>query len=98
MSNSPQPIHSLDDLRNYVHATLSFHDQLEVGAFKMTERILVQHGKPCGLFFCLHGPRAAKVFAIWETLRNTVLFYSSSGERFQRTQLMGSVASELIAA
>jgi hypothetical protein len=45
-------------------------------------------GKPCGLYFCLHGPRAVTFSAIWETANNTVLFYDSSGERFQKTQLV----------
>jgi hypothetical protein len=59
-----------------------------MGAFQMTERILVRAGKPCGIFFCLHGPRAVKFTAIWETDRNQILFYGSSGERFQRIQLL----------
>jgi hypothetical protein len=40
------------------------------------------------MFFCLHGPRAVKFSAIWETDRNQVLFYDSNGERFQKTQLL----------
>ncbi len=53
----------------------------------MTERILVRGGRPCGILFCLHGPRAVKLTAIWETDRNSVLFYSATGERMQRSQL-----------
>lgn len=93
-----QQIQSLDDLRNYVNETLCDHDQLEFGAFKMTERMLLRGGKPCGLYFCLHGPRSVKFSAIWETDRNTVLFYSSSGERFLKTQLVSAPAWELAAA
>ena len=40
-----------------------------------------------GIYFCLHGPRATKFSAIWETDRNQILFYGSGGERFQKTQL-----------
>lgn len=47
----------------------------------MTERILVRGGNPCGIFFCVHGPRSVKLTAIWETERNTILFYGSAGER-----------------
>ena len=64
------------------------HYQLQAGAFQMTERSLVRGGKPCGIYFCLHGPRAVKLIAIWETDRNQVLFYGSRGERFFKTQLM----------
>jgi hypothetical protein len=39
-----------------------------------------------------------KFSAIWETERNMVLFYSSSGERFQKTQLVAAPALELVAA
>jgi hypothetical protein len=53
----------------------------------MTERVLLRGGKPCGIYFCIHGPRATKYTAIWETDRNRILFYDSGGERFQKTQL-----------
>ena len=53
----------------------------------MTERVLMRGGKPCGIYFCLHGPRATKFIAIWETDRNQVLFYGSRGERVLKTQL-----------
>ena len=86
-ANSLQ-IHDLDDLRNYVHETLCEQNQLERGAFQITERIMVRSQKPCGIFFCLHGPRSVKLTAIWETERNTLLFYGSSGERLQKTQLV----------
>jgi hypothetical protein len=87
MLNSMERLQNLDHLREYVNKILCHYDQLEVGAFRMTERILVRAGKPCGIFFCLHGPRSVKVTAIWELERNTILFYSSTGERFHRTRL-----------
>ena len=71
----------------FVHEILCEHNELEVNAFPMTERILVRSGKPCGLYFCLHGPRSVKLTAIWETDRNCVLLYSSSGECVRRVQL-----------
>jgi hypothetical protein len=42
------------------------------------------------MFFCLHGPRSTKFTAIWETDRNTVLFYGSAGQRLQKKQLASS--------
>ena len=56
----------------------------------MTERTLIRGGKPCGIYFCLHGPRATKFTAIWETEHNQILFYGSQGERFQKTMLTES--------
>ena len=79
---------TLDDLREYVNETICEHEQLEIGAFEMTERFLVRGKKPCGIYFCVHGPRQVKFTAIWETDSNTILFYGSTGERFLRMQLV----------
>lgn len=80
-------IRNITDLRQYVYETLCNQNDFELGAFQTTERILVRGGKPCGIYFCLHGPRSVKLTAIWETERNTILFYGSAGERLQKTQL-----------
>jgi hypothetical protein len=88
MSANPLHIQDLGDLRHYVHHTICHQNQLEPGAFDVTERILVRNRQPCGIFFCLHGPRSVKLTAIWETDRNTILFYSSSGQRVLKTQLL----------
>jgi hypothetical protein len=80
-------LQSLDNLREYVNETICNHEQLEIGAFQMTERILVRGEQPCGIYFCVHGPRQVKITAIWETDHNTILFYGASGERFFRTKL-----------
>ncbi len=88
MSAQPLQIDNLNDLRSYVQNTICQQNELQVGAFTITERMLVRGRRPCGIFFCLHGPRSVKLTAIWETDRNTILFYSSSGERVARTQLV----------
>lgn len=87
LDDSSPRISDLNDLRAYIHETICENNELEINAFSMTERILVRGGKPCGLYFCLHGPRAVKFTAIWETDRNSVLFYSATGERVHRAQL-----------
>jgi hypothetical protein len=87
MRTSSRRISSLDELRDFVNQTLCQNEQLELGAFVLTERALVRNGRPCGLYFCLHGPRAVKFTAIWETDRNTVLFYGATGERFLTIRL-----------
>jgi hypothetical protein len=81
------PIANLKDLRDYVQRQLCDQNELEVGAFQLTERVLEKRGSPCGIFFCLHGPRSVKLTAIWETTSNTIFFYGSTGERVQRIQL-----------
>jgi hypothetical protein len=91
-------IRSLEDLRDYVNETLCTQYELQIDAFRLTERLLRRSGKPCGIYFCLHGPRSVKFTAIWETDRNQILFYGSGGERFQRTQLLEAPQLESAAA
>lgn len=93
-----QQVGSIEDLRVYVQETFCNQYALKAEAFPMTERLLRRGGKPCGLFFCLHGPRAVKLTAIWEIEQNQVLFYNASGERFQKTQLVDGPRLQLAAA
>jgi hypothetical protein len=93
-----QQIESVRDLREFVNTTICGYYQLQEGVFSLTERILQRGGQPCGIYFCLHGPRATKFIAIWETDRNQVLFYGSRGERFLKTQLLEAPRLELAAA
>ena len=88
MVTGSRQMQNLNDLREYVNEILCEHNELEIDAFPLTQRILVRAGKPCGIYFCLHGPRAVRFSAIWETHRNTVLFYGSTGERFHKIQLV----------
>lgn len=87
---SIEQISCLEDLHDYINKTLCDHHHLQLDAFQMSQRILMRGGNPCGIYFCLHGPRGVKFTAIWETEGNCVLFYGSNGERFQKTQLLGA--------
>ncbi len=98
MSTTLDPVQNLNDLREFVEKTLCDHHQLELNAFPITERILVRSGRPCGIYFCLHGPRAVKFSAIWETDRNSILFYGATGERFQKVQLVVAPSLHSVAA
>ena len=80
----------IDELRRYVHERICHQNELEMNVFDVTERMLVRGGRPCGIFFCLHGPRSVKFTAIWETEQNRILFYGSTGERLQRINLEAS--------
>jgi hypothetical protein len=93
-----QPSENVQDLREYVNTTICAHYHLQEGAFSISERVLLRGGRPCGMYFCLHGPRATKFTAIWDAERNRVLFYGSRGERFLKTQLLESRQSGLAAA
>jgi len=81
---------TLSQLRQFIAQTLCHENDFEVGVFQITERKLKRSGQICGLFFCLHGPRSVKLTAVWETERNTILFYGSTGERFLKTEIEAS--------
>ena len=91
-------IDNVNDLRQYINITLCEYYQLQNGAFQMTEQVLIRSGKPCGIYFCLNGPRAVRFSAIWETDRNQILFYGPQGERFLKTQLLEAPVLESAAA
>jgi hypothetical protein len=91
-------LNNLKELKNYVYEILCQREALVPGAFHMSEQILIRHGRPCGIHFCLHGPRAVMFSAIWETRTNTILFYDSTGERFLKTQLVSAPELETVAA
>ena len=78
---------NLNQLRQFVSRTLCQRDDFEEGVFQITERILTKCGKLCGIFFCLHGPRSVKLTAVWETENNSIIFYGSTGEKFQKIRL-----------
>ena len=90
MNCSRLQITDLESLRLFINTTLCHHDQLELDAFPLTEQTLVRGSKPCGMFFCLHGPRSVRITAIWEIEHNVVLFYDSNGERFKTIRLLNA--------
>lgn len=91
-------IGNLDDLRCYINKVLCDQEELVLGAFEMTERLLTRGGKPCGMYFCVHGPRSVKISAVWDAFAGTVLFYGSSGERFHKMLLDEELQLDLAAA
>ena len=68
-----QQLRSLDELREYILETLCYQYQLRIDAFQMTQRLLRRGDKPCGLLFCLHGPRASTFTAISDSDRTRIL-------------------------
>lgn len=75
----------LDGLREFVRHQLANLGQLEVKAFPMTERIVIKHGEPCGIYFCMHGPRSVKLTAVADLRTQKILFYGSDGQRASQT-------------
>lgn len=90
MTQCNERLSSVDQLRQFVLQTLCRQNDLEMGVFPASERMLVKRGRPVGIQFCLHGPRNVRFMAIWETEKQTILFYGSSGQRTGRVQLSQS--------
>lgn len=91
MQQDPIQIETINQLRQFVSRTLCQRNDFEEGIFQITERHLTRGNKNCGIFFCLHGPRSVKLTAVWESERNTILFYGATGKRFQRSSLDGEL-------
>ncbi|QDS88870.1 hypothetical protein EC9_30650 [Rosistilla ulvae] len=77
------PIAQIDisRLRTLVQNTLSELGQLEPGAFPITQRVIAKGGTPCGLYFCLHGPRSVKLTAVCDMKTRAIYFYGTDGQR-----------------
>ncbi|MCL2305998.1 MAG: hypothetical protein FWC43_11705 [Planctomycetaceae bacterium] len=61
-----------------------------MNAFPTSEMVLKRGSGgagSCGVLFCLHGPRAVKISAIWERENNRVLFYGPTGKRYFQVDL-----------
>jgi len=87
MLTNPLRMTSFEELKESVYKILCHYEKLEIGVFPTTEKMLKRRAQPCGVYFCLHGPRSVKFTAIWDSERNTILFYGASGERFMKIEL-----------
>ena len=94
MPKDPAQIETIRQLRQLVSQILCRRSDFEEGIFQITERKLTRGDKTCGIFFCLHGPRSVKLTAVWESERNTILFYGATGERFERLSLQNQLQVE----
>jgi hypothetical protein len=87
MTHPSQALRSVQDLRNFIHATLCEKENLVPEQFRMHEMQLVMRGRQCGLQFCLKGPRSVRLGAIWAADRNILYFYDARGERYLKLEL-----------
>lgn len=90
MVESHESLSNFNDIRSFINQTLSEIEQLNPNQFPLSQSALWRGNQVCGISFCLHGPRAVRLTAVWEAERNTILFYGSRGERVQRTQLISA--------
>ena len=70
-----------EHLREVIHQTLCDIGQLESSQFPLNERPLTRGGAPCGVLFSVSGPRQVTLTAVWDTMKNKLFLYDSSGNR-----------------
>ena len=85
-------IHTLDELRQFIHKTLCEKENLLAEQFTMTEVRLASGSGPCGIQFCLRGPRNVRLAAIWVADRNVVYLYDAKGARYAKVRLKNGLA------
>jgi hypothetical protein len=98
MSVRCSDVHTLDDLRSFVHGALCEKENLLGEQFSISEMQLVRRGRPCGLQFSLHGPRSVRLGAVWAADHNVVYLYDTQGRRYARVELPRRLRTELAAA
>jgi hypothetical protein len=92
MHTTVNNVHTLDELRQFIHKTLCDKENLLVDQFTMTEFQLTRGKGFCGLQFSLRGPRNVRLAAIWVADRNLVYLYDARGTRYAKLRLMTGLA------
>ena len=87
MSQTIDPIRTLDDLRGFVHRRLCEKENLLAEQFTMTEMRLTRRSRDCGLQFSLEGPRSVRLGAIWASDHNVIYLYDAQGVRYEKIRL-----------
>lgn len=96
MHDSVDHVHTLEDLREYIHRTLCEKENLLAEQFTMTEMQLTRGSRTCGMQFSIHGPRSVRLGAIWASDHNLVYFYDAGGARYAKVRLRNRVRSSEI--
>lgn len=84
------PLPTLAQLRSFVRQVLCERDRLDVEQALLRQAMIARRGQPCGLFFQLEGPRLCRTYAIWSADECRILFYDSTGARFDEVRLCES--------
>ena len=89
---------TLIELKLYVLNILCRHDNLDPNQTPLEEALITRHGRPCGLYFQVLGPRMLRNYAIWAGDEDRIIYYNSSGERMAETKLSEAPDPRLLAA
>lgn len=89
---------TLNELQVYVLNILCQNDNLDPDQTPLEQALITRHGRPCGLYFQIQGPRLLKNYAIWAGEENRIIYYNSSGERVAETKLSEAPDPRALAA
>ena len=90
MSRSVVAFSAVEDLAEFVHSVLCDRDALDPTQAPLFRTPLKRGGRACGLVFHVQGPRLLRTSAIWSNDDGRIIFYDSSGLRFQEVSLSES--------
>jgi hypothetical protein len=82
------PLSTIEQVRGFVRRTLC----------ELRQGLVKRHGRPCGLFFQIQGPRLLRTYAVWAGDEHRILFYDSTGTRFAEARLCESPDPAKLAA
>ena len=94
MSDQVEGIFSLADLKEFIHKTLCEKENLLADQFTMSEMQLTRRSRACGMQFSIHGPRAVRLGAVWDSDHNQIYFYDAAGTRFRKVRLRNRLLPE----
>lgn len=89
---------TLTELQQHVQQTLCERDHLDPELTPIFQGLVTRSGRPCGLFFQVQGPRQMRLYALWTSEENRILFYDNTGQRFAETRLCDAPDPRKLAA
>ncbi len=92
MSQAVVACAAVEELAAYVHQVLCDKDALDPTQAPLFRTPLKKGERICGLVFHVEGPRLLRTSAVWSADDDRVIFYDSTGQRFQETRLSESPA------
>jgi hypothetical protein len=76
-----------NELRQFVRTALCNRDRLDPDSAYFFEGFVKRGERICGVFFQVEGPRLLKNHAIWVGDESRILFYDSTGSRYDEVNL-----------
>ncbi len=90
MSRAVAAFSAVEELAGFVHSVLCDKDALDPAQAPLFRTPLRRGGRVCGMIFHVEGPRLLRTSAVWSAEDARIIFYDSSGLRFQEVTLSES--------